>query len=85
MTTPETVADPRPRIRAAAIVWGLITMATGGVVVAIATDGERREWIVRWIAGLTPGDGVLLAVLVLGGILVLAGALAAIRGAQRRD
>lgn len=85
MTENETVADPRPRVRAAAIVWGLIVMAIGTVIVAVVTDDERRESVARWITGLTPGDGVVVAVLVLGGILVLAGALAAIRGAQRPD
>lgn len=76
--------DPRPRVRAGSIAWGLIVITAASLVLWVAYDPARRSAVTDWALSLTPGGVVLVGVLALGGILLLAGVLAAIRRAQRR-
>ena len=79
-----SAALPRPRIRFGAIVWGLIVCTIAATVFWIASDDRRRDEFGGWITGLTPGTMTLLAMLILGGLLLLWGGLAAIRRSQER-
>jgi len=75
---------PRPYVRAGSVAWGLILIAAASLVLWVTGDDARREAVAEWTRTLTPGTAVVVAVLVLGGILLLAGVLAAIRRVQRR-
>lgn len=81
---PETTPDERPRIRAGAIAWGLIVIAAAVGLLTIAIDPNRRDAVITWVMNLTPGNAIVVGVLVLGGFLLLMGLLAGIRKAQRR-
>jgi len=83
-TIPEPASDERPRIRAAAIAWGLVVIALGGALVGIAVDPQRRDEVIDWATHLTAGGVALAVALVLGGVLLLVGVLSGIRGLQRR-
>lgn len=83
--TDDVTTDPRPRVRAGSIAWGLIVIVTASLVLWVAYDPARRAGVTDWALSLTPGGLVVIGVLLLGGILLLAGVLAAIRRAQRRS
>jgi hypothetical protein len=80
----DDLTPARPHVRAGAIAWGLIVIATASLVLWVAFDPDRREGVTEWATSLTVGGFVLVGVLVLGGILLVSGILAAIRRAQRR-
>jgi hypothetical protein len=75
---------PRPRIRFGAIAWGLIICAIATTTFWVATDDGRRDAFGNWLIGLTPGTFGLIVMLILGGLLLLWGGLAAIRRSQER-
>ena len=75
---------PRPRIRFGAIVWGVIVCAIAATVFWISTDEARRNAFGDWLTGLTPGTAGLIGMLVVGALLLLWGALAAVRRSQER-
>ncbi|CAN5296323.1 hypothetical protein BH11ACT5_BH11ACT5_26880 [soil metagenome] len=81
----DVTTTPRPRVRAGSVAWGLIVIVTASATLWVAFDPDRRRAVTDWATSLTPGGFVLVLVLVLGGILLLAGILAAIRRAQRRS
>jgi hypothetical protein len=76
---------PRPRIRAGAIVWGVLLAAIAGLTIWILTDPVREEAFTGWFANLPEGAAGLLLLLVVGALLLLWGALAAVRRAQERE
>jgi hypothetical protein len=80
----DTGSLPRPRIRFGAIAWGLLVCALAAATFWIATDDSRRNAFGNWITGLTPGTFGLLVMLIIGGLLLLWGGLAAIRRSQER-
>lgn len=85
-TGPGTTAlYPRPRIRAAAITWGLIVAAIASVTLWVITSPARREGFVDWVLALTPGDVTLLALAASGAIVLVAGLLSAVRSVQTRS
>ncbi len=77
-------ALPRPRIRAGAMVWGVLLCAVAGLTLWVATDPARERAFSDWIAGLPDGAAGLILLLILGALLLLWGALAAIRRSQER-
>ncbi len=86
---PAATADPallpRPRIRAGAIVWGVLLCAIAGLTLWAQSDPTREARFTDWVLRLPQGAAGLLALLVLGALLLLWGALAAIRRAQDRS
>lgn len=75
---------PRPHVRAGSIVWGAIVITVAALALWVAVSGTRREAAIDWMLALTPGTAAVVGVLALGGILLIAGVLAAIRRAQRQ-
>jgi len=73
---------PRPRTRFGAIAWGLILCAAAGVTLWFAADETRRTEFANWATSLTPGTAGLIVLVILGGLLLLWGSLAAIRRSQ---
>ncbi|MFC0682818.1 hypothetical protein ACFFGH_33720 [Lysobacter korlensis] len=87
-TQPVGSADPallaRPRIRVGAIVWGVLLFAIAALTLWVTTDPARERAFSNWFAGLPEGAAGLLLLLVVGALLLLWGALAAIRRSQER-
>ncbi len=79
------IPDPRPRIRAASVAWGLIVIAVSTTVIWVVSAASRRALFDDWILGLTPASITVLAVLLLGAILLLVGILVGIRRLQQRE
>ncbi len=75
---------PRPRIRWAAIVWGLVLASVAASVLWIVLSPARRDGIVDWFAGLSPAAIAAYVLLVIGGFALIAGVVGLIRRFQRR-
>jgi hypothetical protein len=82
--TAEPAPLPRPRIRVGAIVWGVLLSAIAGLTLWVRTDPVREQAFSDWFANLPDGAAGLLLLLVIGAVLLLWGALAAIRRSQER-
>lgn len=80
--TPETITAPRTRW--AAIIWGTLfaTIAAGSLW--LFADDVRRAGVTDWVTTLTPATITTLAILSVGVLLVVAGAVGLIRRAQHR-
>ncbi|TYL53102.1 hypothetical protein [Agromyces mariniharenae] len=63
----------RPRIRWAGIVWGLVFAGLAATLLWIVLEPARMELVADWWATLTPGGLILTVLLVLGGLLLVAG------------
>lgn len=74
----------KPPIRWGGIVWGLILLALSGFVLFTISSPTNRYAFSYWLAHLTPGSGWTLAVVAVGGIILVLALLAAIRSAQRK-
>ncbi len=74
---------PRPHVRAGSLVWGAIVITVAALTLWVAVSDTRREAAIDWMLALTPGTAGIVAALACGGILLIAGVLAAIRHAQR--
>ena len=86
-TAPRSPAAPalgRPRTRWAAIIWGLVLGGIAAGALRVLLDPALRDGVSDWILGLSPLTIAAYAILVLGGLLLVAG-LAGLAGrAQRR-
>ncbi|HVX08895.1 hypothetical protein [Humibacter sp.] len=78
-STPE-----RPRLRAGAIVWGLLVVAFAAAVIAVSATPDARNAFDAWQASLTPAAWAIIGVVALGVIVLLIAGVSAIRSAQRR-
>jgi len=74
----------KPPIRWGGIVWGLILLALSGFVLFTISSPTNRYAFSYWLSHLTPGSGWTLAVVAVGGIILVLALLAAIRSAQRK-
>jgi uncharacterized integral membrane protein len=74
----------RPRVRAGAIVWGLLVVAFAAAVIAVSATPDARNAFDAWQASLTPATWVVIGVVALGVIVLLIAGVSAIRSAQRR-
>lgn len=75
---------PRPRLRWAAIVWGLVLAGVAASVLWIVVSPARRDGFVDWFAGLSPAAIAAYVLLVIGGFVLVAGVVGLIRRSQRR-
>ncbi|MCX7520733.1 hypothetical protein OSC27_00405 [Microbacterium sp. STN6] len=73
----------RPRTRWAGIIWGAVFSALALTVLITIASPEARGAFGDWLASLTIAGFVLVAVLGLGGLILLLGLLAGIRSLQR--
>lgn len=72
-------AAASPRIRWAAIAWGIIVSVAAIFVLMTAGSTERREAFFSWASGLSAGGIVVIVVLAVGGLILLLGALSLTR------
>lgn len=73
-----------PRTRWAAIVWGLFLAALAAVALWILADGDRRDAVTVWVAGMGTPTAVAVALLAIGVLLLVAGLAGLLRRTQRR-
>lgn len=70
--TPD-LAGLGPRIRWAGIIWGLVFAAIAATMLWIVVEPARTELVADWWATLTPAGLWLTVLLVIGGLLLIAG------------
>ena len=73
-----------PRTRGAAIIWGALFAAVAASGLWLLADGDRRSAATDWALSLTPNMMSTLAILTVGVLLLVAGAVGLLRRAQRR-
>lgn len=74
---------PAPRTRWAAIVWGLVFAALAAAGVWLL-DETRRDDIADWILAQTPSSITATALLTVGILILITGAIGLIRSLQKR-
>jgi len=72
-----------PRVRWAAIVWGLVLAGIAALALWLLTDASRQVAVTDWMLNLTPAAAIAYAVLILGGFALIAGLVGLVRRAQR--
>jgi hypothetical protein len=75
----------RARIRAGAVVWGVLVLAAGALVLMYGGDPQRRAEAARWLGTLTPSSIGVIAVVAAGAIVLLLALLSVVRRSQRGD
>lgn len=81
----ETTPPAAPRVRGAAIIWGLLFAVIAFAGIWTLTGDDRRSAAADAITTLTPGTAVTLVLLALGVLVLVAGAVGLVRHAQRRS
>lgn len=83
--TPGTDEElPRPRVRAGALVWGVVLIIAGTIALAVLTSRQRRDDVLAWLTSLDGATVALLAVLAVGMLLLAIAGLALVRRHQVR-
>jgi len=85
---PETVSSEadatRPRVRIGAVVWGLIVTIVAAVTIVTTLDPVSSAEFADW-AGNVSGESIgLIALIAIGGLILLLGLVSLLRQAQRR-
>jgi uncharacterized integral membrane protein len=83
-STDEASIAPPPRIRWAAIVWGLILAVIAVTVLAFIAEPDRRAAVTDFLWSLDGPTLLLLGLVALGFLMLVSGALTAIHRAQNR-
>ncbi|CAH0218823.1 hypothetical protein SRABI76_02455 [Microbacterium oxydans] len=78
------VEPAAPRVRGAAIIWGLLFAVIAFAGIWTLTGDDRRSAAADAITTLTPGTVVALGLLALGVLVLVSGAVGLVRHAQRR-
>lgn len=83
--TPDAASTPlpAPRIRWAAVVWGLVLAGIAATALWIVSASERREAFVEWMLSLSVSAAVAYAVLAVGALVLVGGLVGMTRRAQR--
>jgi hypothetical protein len=85
-TGPAPAADStitRPRTRWAAIIWGALFAAVAAGALWLLSADDRRAGVADWTTSLSPTTISALLILTIGVLLLVAGASALVRRAQR--
>lgn len=82
-STASAAADP-PRIRWAAIIWGLVFAVIAVIMIGLLSDDRRSDGVSDWIMSLTPGSITAIVLLALGGVVLICGTIGLIRRLQRK-
>ncbi|THG29100.1 hypothetical protein E6C70_15915 [Glaciibacter flavus] len=72
-------APTAPRIRWAAIVWGLLFAGIASALLWVVTDVGNRDAASLWLKTVSPATLVLVILLVVGGLLLVAGLASLLR------
>jgi len=75
---------PRPRVRWAGVVWGLVFAASAAAGIWLASGEDRVDEIVAWLQDLAPATAIGYGILAVGGLLLITGIVGLLRRAQRR-
>jgi hypothetical protein len=78
------VAPTPPRTRWAAIVWGLCFAGLAATGLWLLTGPDRGDGIAGWATTQTLGSLTAIALLCVGALVLIGGAIGLIRHAQRR-
>ncbi|WP_404431493.1 hypothetical protein LG299_14605 [Microbacterium lacus] len=83
-SAPDPSSIPEPRVRWAGVAWGLVFAALAGVGLWVVTTASVREAIRTWILEfdpdtVAPGAIVAAAIIVVGLVLLIVGAVALVR------
>lgn len=81
----ENASAPLPRTRWAAIVWGACFAAIAWFGIWMLSSDDRRGDVSDWFASLTPGTTTAMALLSIGVLVLITGAVGLIRRGQRRS
>ncbi|WP_233279130.1 hypothetical protein [Microterricola pindariensis] len=85
---PGAAAEQRPiagpRIRWAAIVWGLLFAAIAAGTLLTLLSPERRDAFAAWAVSLSPTTVTLYGLLAVGALVLVLGLVGLLRRAQRR-
>lgn len=73
-----------PRIRWAAIVWGLLFAAIAAGTLLTLLSPERRDAFAAWAVSLSPTTVMLYGLLAVGALVLVLGLVGLLRRAQRR-
>lgn len=80
---PDATALPAPRIRWAAVVWGLALASIAATALWIVSASERRDAFMEWMLSLSVPAAVAYGVLALGALVLVAGIVGMVRRLQR--
>lgn len=64
---------PRPRVRWAGIIWGVVFAVSASLLLWVLAEPSRRETVGDWWASLTPIGFGLTLLLIAGGLLLIGG------------
>ncbi len=78
------VQPTRPRIRWAAIVWGVVFALTTGVALFVLLNSQRIEAAEEWAGTLSPTTVTLYLLLAVGSLIFVAGLTGVLRRLQKR-
>lgn len=81
----ESPAPALPRTRWAAIIWGLVFATIAVSMIGLLVDDRRSDGVSDWIMSLTPASITAMALLTLGAVVLICGAIGLIRRVQHRS
>lgn len=85
MSTPTiTETTTPPRIRWAAIIWGLLFAGIAATALWMLSDADRRATVADGVLSLTPTTIVTMILLTIGVLLLVTGAAGLVRRVQRK-
>lgn len=76
-------ADLTPRVRWAAIIWGLAMASIAGLALWVTASAERRLAVADWTLNLSPAAAAAYLVLAVGAVALVGGLVGLARRAQR--
>jgi hypothetical protein len=74
---------PGPRIRWAAVVWGLTFAAVAAAGYAVASSGSATNTLMDTLASAQPGAAIAVLLLIAGALVTIGAVAGLMRGAQR--
>lgn len=82
MTDEIQTRPAEPRLRVGAMVWGVIVCIASATTLAIVAAPQRREAVLDWLLDLTPSSVGVLAIVAVGGVMLLLGLVSVLRHRQ---
>lgn len=78
-------ASTAPHTRWGAIIWGMLLATASASMIGMLSTADRRDGLVHWVAALTPEAVGAIALLAVGVLVLVCGAIGLIRRAQHRS
>lgn len=80
---PAAETPPRPRLRWAGVVWGLVFAGLAAAGLWIVASDTRAESLSEWVARVDIGTGIAIGLLAIGGIILTTGLVGLLSRGQR--